>query len=279
MIEFKKAVIKEKKVVKTRTKIKKEMKIPIVRKEEKCPFCQEMFISSKMKNHVTSAHLMEKDNPLYSKFIAGIKPFVCEGCGESFYIKANLNTHMKSSHPEMKDKFKKYQCDKCERTYSEYYSLKDHKKRKHGNCVSVLCNSCGKEFNNKYLLDSHMRRAHNKKQECTECGKSFSYKQELTIHIKMAHLGVFDIQCPTCGKGFTNKKLMECHVKEKHEKIKPLHCEMCVYRSFRVGNLNLHRSKTHQLNYITKNDYKIMVESGQNPFCDKIDYDVFRYAI
>ena len=289
LIEFKKVEKGEKKekTVKLKSKFKgkqrklqRGMKRPTERLKEECPFCHKMFDSVQMQNHVTSFHLSEKDNPLFNKFLAGIKPYVCDGCGERFYNKSNLSTHMRNEHPDLAERINTFQCDLCDRNYAEYKYLLDHKETFHDDmCESVLCNSCGKEFRNKRLLNKHIRRVHNKRFECTECGKSFSYKQELTIHVKMVHLGVFDISCSTCGKGFSNKKLMECHVKEKHEQIKPLHCEMCVYRTFRVGNLNLHRSKNHQLAYITKNEYKIMVEAGQNPFCDKIDYDAFRYAI
>ena len=242
---------------------------------EKCPLCGDVMKSRNLLNHVLNEHSNEKDNPLFQEVLESkSKTFVCSQCGEAFKNDACLNFHMRKKHPETASQNFPFSCNVCGCHFKTSIYLYTHTKLVHEE-DEVLCNICGESCKNKYVLKRHIARRHNS-QTCLECGRQFKDKSTLSQHMKFAHLNIIEYPCPSCDKQFIDKKGLRRHILSVHDKIKPYYCEVCGFQSARSDNLNLHRRKSHQIETsFSKSDYIKFVESGQNPYCEQIDHDLF----
>jgi len=78
-----------------------------------------------------------------------------------------------------------YSCEHCEKTFSKYGSLVQHRRIHTG---EFRCEYCHKSFGQRVHLVAH-RRTHTGERpfECELCAKTFTEKQSLTRHIRNAH--------------------------------------------------------------------------------------------
>ena len=89
-----------------------------------------------------------------------------------------LQKHILRIHEE-----KRYQCKRCEETFSTTKELTSHKAAKHRDCQH-----CGQLFEGPYwktALDGHIRAIHlgERKNICDTCGKAFYSKSDMRRHI------------------------------------------------------------------------------------------------
>ena len=75
------------------------------------------------------------------------KAFACEHCGKSFALKSNLVIHQKTH-----DLDKPFGCDKCEKTYKQRNSLREHVLKSHDNISKFICVVCFEKFASRHLL-------------------------------------------------------------------------------------------------------------------------------
>ena len=75
------------------------------------------------------------------------KAFACEHCGKSFALKSNLVIHQKTH-----DLDKPFGCDKCEKTYKQRNSLREHVLKSHDNISKFICVTCFEKFPSRHLL-------------------------------------------------------------------------------------------------------------------------------
>ena len=121
-----------------------------------------------------------------------------------------LQKHIQRIHEE-----KRYQCKRCEETFSTTKELSSHKAAKHRDCQH-----CGQFFEGPYwktALDGHIRAIHlgERKNICDTCGKAFYSKSDMRRHIGKKTSSYFDLFI------ITRHKVIPC-IYENHLKMKIL---------------------------------------------------------
>ena len=150
----------------------------------------------------------------------GIIKYKCEDCGEFFITGSGIRKHTAIIHQNAergKPKHTGYNCDKCDKSFSQKANFIAHIKSVHEN-VRYKCDKCNKNFTQKGNLDTHVKSVHDNVQfNCDKCKKSFSSKNGLTFHIRSIHENVrFD--CDKCDKSFSQKGYLNTHIKSVHFK-------------------------------------------------------------
>lgn len=82
----------------------------------------------------------------------GIIKFICEVCTETFKLKANYKTHMKTHNIVVQ---KKFSCEVCNGTFVNKAGFEAHKKRFPGPHIKQSCSHCGFSFSREKHLINH----------------------------------------------------------------------------------------------------------------------------
>lgn len=190
-----------------------------------CPHCSFSSDSGiQVERHVKKVHSDEK-------------PFACELCGKSFFLKSNLTSHTKSHTLE-----KPFNCDKCEKSFKQRHSLREHVLRSHDNIKKYLCPFCQEKFSSRHLLRAHERSHTGEKGFiCDECGEEFATKQALNYH-QSKHSGQYAMRCQVCQRGFNNKTLFHEHTLI-HTGEKPFQCDQCNKKFANRGSFWIHKKQ------------------------------------
>ena len=104
---------------------------------------------------------------------------------------------------ETNSKKRKYECDICDKVFSDGNNLKKHKEGIHANEVNGKhkCDLCDKSYSYGNGLRMHQKYAHQLKIEnCPICDKTFS---QLSVHLKSVHSGIKAFQCDLCPSVFS----------------------------------------------------------------------------
>lgn len=135
----------------------------------------------------------------------GKRPFQCDTCEETFEIYAKLNEHKKTHGKE------RYQCPTCGRWFQKRYHMKNHEQI-HKGLKPYECDLCQKRYTNQTNLDRHIRVTHQneKKYTCQECGKCFSQLATLRQH-HAVHTTERNFSCDVCDKKFKMKQHLRLH--------------------------------------------------------------------
>ena len=125
---------------------------------------------------------------------AGVKPYVCDGCGLSFSRKNNITKHKKSGA------CKGFKLEKLE-------------------SGEFNCQKCGKTFKYKQSYTQHMEWVHlgHKKNQCEDCGQLFSQIHHLRRHRVKVHNHVMPHVCTVCDSRFVSMTQWKTHMKRYHE--------------------------------------------------------------
>ncbi|XP_015589818.2 zinc finger protein 3 homolog isoform X10 [Cephus cinctus] len=174
---------------------------------------------------------------------SGEKPFVCQLCGNAFYLRRQLSAHCRRMHPEMKaNKVTSTACDICGRVLATKRSLFRHKES-HNPTKLYLCDYCGKSLSSAEHLKKH-RRIHTgeKPYVCDICGKGFTDSENLRMH-RRVHTGEKPYKCDQCPKAFSQRSTLTIH-RRGHTGERPYVCQIC-HRGFSCqGNLTAHQKST-----------------------------------
>ncbi|XP_033231784.1 zinc finger protein 676-like [Belonocnema kinseyi] len=156
------------------------------RKEYKCEKCARCYAHANNLNK-------------HKKFDCGVMPqFRCKLCGRQFKRESFLKRHIVTIHQKTKLKTaeRKYNCEKCNRSYSTIGNLNQHHSFKHAVVKRhFICDSCGYKANlkthlSRHIITSHMDRVqHNKRYHCHKCSRSFAYIGFLNRHQTSEHAG------------------------------------------------------------------------------------------
>lgn len=152
---------------------------------------------------------------------------------------------------------KRYSCNKCDKSYNQPQSLREHQLSVHQNVRSHACTQCEKCFCLKKQLKSHMQRIHGL-YNCVQCDAKFTKSLDLTRHIRKLHDGTYANVCEVCNKNFTTAAMLRKHSLAMHRdgvsrqssevKKSPKHlhiCDIC-NKSFTTSfYLKTHRDIIH----------------------------------
>ncbi|KAG5669331.1 hypothetical protein PVAND_017219 [Polypedilum vanderplanki] len=154
----------------------------------------------------------------------GFKPFSCEypNCGKSFIKAHKLKLHQ-ATHNE--SAVKCFQCDLCDKKFSEIEYLKKHLFR-HIGIKTFACNLCPGRFANKSGLESHITTHTNEKKfKCDICSARFTKMQTLNVHLKI-HKNEKAYACKYCTMKFIASGPLKRHLRI-HTLEKPYKCNYC----------------------------------------------------
>ena len=244
----------------------------------KCPFCEELFRkgSTKSVKHVKFIHHSEKESQSYKNFFLDNPPQTCKKCGSKFEALQSFHVHIrKCVHGEkQKEKTSCHICGKIVKDILEHI-------RRHDVDETSSCDNCEKSFNNLKRLQGHLSlcrrrdepRYNVKDIKCNECGKTFT-QTAFPVHLKRHDKSMWKHDCEKCGKKFYQAKSLKDHMIAVHDKIKPYICDLCGFKTAKIGNLNLHRQKSHggPASYFKPSTFWELIESGKHSYID-MDYE------
>ncbi|CAG5124837.1 unnamed protein product [Candidula unifasciata] len=210
---------------------------------------------------------------------AGIRPHVCEYCGRGYCDNWSLRKHKSrgcmlhevkvpadflhpclqctrvfseseflDEHMNCHNGLLKFECDICQKGFSEAFNLKRHR-RLH----LAVCTSCDKEFPDVNSLNEHLAKecplnisqsATSKETgfSCEECGRVYTTKSYLERHKKF-HLDLKPYACEVCSKRFSEAFRLRRHLKV-HKGEKPFSCETCLKEFTDFSSLKRHLSNS-----------------------------------
>ncbi|RZB40821.1 gastrula zinc finger protein XlCGF57.1, partial [Asbolus verrucosus] len=128
--------------------------------------------------------------------------YQCTKCDESFSLKVDLKVHM-MSHPKDLD----HVCHVCNKGFPESRILKRHLKI-HLDKKPHQCDQCNMSFAESSNLSKHkkkhtgeLRNITGKPHLCSVCGRAFKWASSLSKHMKY-HTGHKLLSCDFCGKQY-----------------------------------------------------------------------------
>ncbi|KAK9960361.1 hypothetical protein ABG768_008222 [Culter alburnus] len=206
----------------------------------------------------------------------GMREYKCHICGWAFVMKKHLNTHLLGKHGLGQPKERKFECDLCERTFSEKWALNNHMKlhtgdkpfkcgwpschysfltlsamkdhhRTHTGEKSFLCDLCGFAGGTRHALTKH-RRQHTGERpfKCQLCNFASTTQSHLTRH-KRVHTGEKPYRCPWCDYRSNCAENIRKHILHtgKHEGVKMYNCPKCSYATNAPMDFRNHLKETH----------------------------------
>uniref|UniRef100_A0A1B6MMQ7 C2H2-type domain-containing protein n=1 Tax=Graphocephala atropunctata TaxID=36148 RepID=A0A1B6MMQ7_9HEMI len=203
---------------------------------EKCIVKKEPQRTTDIQNVTSSDFGKDVSSVLYVKIkkekrerkFSGLR-FQCEKCQKTFSKKPKLLQHLALHTPK---ELYTITCYKCDKKFPSNYHFKLHIKLVHSK-LYYGCDFCGNVFKHRTSLRNHQRKIHSNPTEivsnftCDMCGKSFKYKNSLEDHIIYGHMKEKKkYTCDICKRNFIKHSAMLRH-KLKHSKIKPFSCLEC----------------------------------------------------
>ncbi|XP_073727870.1 zinc finger protein 407 [Misgurnus anguillicaudatus] len=170
----------------------------------------------------------------------GMREYKCHICGWAFVMKKHLNTHLLGKHGLGQPKERKFECDLCERSFSEKWALNNHMKLHTGN-KPFKCGwpSCHYAFLTlSAMKDHHRTHTGEKSFLCDLCGFAGGTRHALTKH-RRQHTGERPFKCQLCNFASTTQSHLTRH-KRVHTGEKPYRCPWCDYRSNCAENIRKH---------------------------------------
>ena len=172
---------------------------------------------------------------------------------------------------------KTYQCEYCNRSFSEEHLLNGHTYCVHkvliqtkpqdltarekplihtkekANTGIARCEHCLKYFSNRKTLASHKKTHHaeGKRYKCGRCYESFTQTSDLEKHLhtcthaqESTHAS--DLKCDFCQKYFSKKQHLKFHMNSHHRANgKQYNCEHCLKGFTEESELISHKMETH----------------------------------
>ncbi|XP_005108373.1 uncharacterized protein LOC101848073 [Aplysia californica] len=184
---------------------------------------------------------------------AGVRPHVCEYCNRGYCDAWSLKKHKSRgcllAEIQVPADFL-YPCQQCTRVFGDQDCLQEHMKT-HKGLLKYQCDICNKKFSEVFNLKRH-RRLH--MAVCPGCDREFHDVQSLHQHQASecpANNGGVQLSskqdgfpCPECGRVYSTKAYLERH-KKFHSELKPHVCEICNKKFSEAFRLRRHM-KVHK---------------------------------
>ncbi|XP_067013395.2 zinc finger protein 271 [Anabrus simplex] len=178
------------------------------------------------------------------------RPHVCPQCNKAFARSSALVSHARLHEDWWGSAL---ECSKCEETFSDIDSLKQHQADCLGkvptsavvqamleNCALLkkpspppalskgkhICVYCNKRFITNQKLYRHMWIHRNKVYACSVCGLNFTDQPSLDGHCRVEHSGENAFKCQTCGQRFASRQVLCEHQRGVH-RLAVFWCKIC----------------------------------------------------
>ena len=141
----------------------------------------------------------------------------------------------------------KYQCKKCNKTFSSTSSLGVHNRVKHDPNVEIVqCPHCNYKTRSKSNLQTHILGAHEGEMiQCIHCDFKTRRKAGIQYHIQAVHAEP-TLQCAKCDYKASIKNNLTRHILAKHDGPTIFPCSQCDYISKSPPNLRKHVNAIHK---------------------------------
>ncbi|ODM86773.1 putative zinc finger protein [Orchesella cincta] len=193
------------------------------RKKYICSICGNGFVTTDMLNQMPKytnksfhAIFAQKCSPqrflkVHQKSHSEHRQFKCEECPSSFFIKGQLNNHVRKIHRKLRP----FPCSMCDRSFYRAGQRDKHLSATHLNEQAYKCDICDRRF-----------------------------KSGTSVHIKQ-HNQLTDLNCAVCPKRFlTRTDLLEHHLKQHVGKnYDLLTCVFCNYKFHKIRPLENHMNR------------------------------------
>ena len=147
------------------------------------------------------------------------------------------------NHKEEGEVNSKYDCDKCDRTYSNLGNLSKHKRSAHEG-VKYACDQCDYQATQQCSLNTHIESIHEGlRYACPQCDYQATRQDHLKRHVDTKHKGV-SFACDHCSYQATIHSDLKKHIKSKHENVKYA-CDQCDYKASWQGQIQTHIRSKH----------------------------------
>ena len=219
----------------------------LVHDKSKLFTCDQCSYSSNREQNL-QGHMLDKHSNFSEELL---KPHACEVCGFRFKTGSHLYRHMKVHKKDVIKPYK-YECEFCDKNFTERYNLKIHIKNKHEKIPPKhICSVCNKGFHSKRDLNAHSvtHQSNPVLHQCPECDFESKHVKSVERHYKLKHSTcITDARfvCEVCGKGFHEKNKLERHSYVHMDySCKPIACSECTYRFICRSDLKQHMKKVH----------------------------------
>ena len=113
------------------------------------------------------------------------KKYDCDICEKSYTNKTTLIAHKKVEHSSVQEMWK---CDFefCDKSFKSRQIMKQHQRDVHTE-IRIPCELCPAKFKSKLALDRHLKKIHNEVYKCDHCWRSMSSMEAWQAHMLKRH--------------------------------------------------------------------------------------------
>lgn len=159
------------------------------------------------------------------------KTFQCNQCEKSYTNNSHLRRHIKTSH-ELKPVVNEIVCRHpgCHQGFTNFSNMERHFSQTHIVSLPYECkeNDCKMKFHRKFQLKKHLKESHDIGSftyACNECEQGFF--NQVTYFRHLTTHKVKERVCEDCSEIFTKWTLFVKHRREAHKKLLQYQCDLC----------------------------------------------------
>lgn len=178
----------------------------------------------------------------FTRVPAGINPFFCNLCGDTFCTRNDLQCHLKQQSHSSDDSF---HCIQCKRNFLSLAALKTHVEYIHL-VNKLLCDKCDRIFSS--VTEMHLHNlCHGISNECPECCLQLEELSTLSSHLEF-HVPVLFYSCNYCPLIFSSHGSVLAHLVSHTTSLEPADCYFCIAMPLSESFVGYH---SHEISSIT----------------------------